>query len=382
MQRPTDAIVTGFSKNATLTQASLAPLRALKQMGVLRRVLCVTWDSPEIDAFVAPVAEMSDVELVRLPQPEAKGSIYQRGTVYQVRNLEAALRAIAEDDVLVLKSRPDFVADADFLRAKIEGFDRLCALHEIPVAGVAMPRSPFKAKIWTPWADANQPFFYEDAAFLGLKCDIAKLVTPKIEDKIAVMAPAENLYGPFAHVLRFGSIFRDSWPIFARYLKDYRFFVNDMTYREALVPRMVADPFFLHLAVAHAYVLTTNFHVDAGRQGQLALYPNILNRNADWSSLASLRVNPPFDYVDQWRSSAKAGSYQAGVARLYGRLVDDAWQHRLVADVPSDLKPETVPLLLKAAVHYRTGVLSAFEDRFYNTLASVYREHWLNRAAA
>ena len=381
MSRPTDAIVTGFTKNADLCAASLAPLRALKQAGVIRNITCVTWTSPEIDAYLAPLSAMPDVELVRVAQPKALGSPFQRGTIYQVRNLEAALAQVPEEDVLILKSRPDFVADQAFLKSKIENFDRLCAFPEIAIPGVELPRSPFKAKIWVPWADANQPFFYEDAACLGLKCDVAKLVTPKIEDRVGVLATTENIYGPYAHVLRFGAIFRDTMPIFSRYVRDYRFFPNDMDYRRRLIPLLAKEPFFQHLIVAHALTLAANFHVDCGRQGQLALYPNFWNLKADWSSMASLRVNPPFDRAEAWRASTSPGAFAPAVMRLYGRLMDDDWQRALFAGPVPDIKQEVLHAVVRDAVNYRTGVLARWEESFFRSLSNFYREHWLKRAA-
>ena len=56
-------------------------------------------------------------------------------------------------------------------------------------------------KIWIPWADANAPFFYEDAAFIGLKRDVKLLADRKAEDRLGILA--EKQYGWFAHVIRF-----------------------------------------------------------------------------------------------------------------------------------------------------------------------------------
>src|SRR5580658_6487556 len=115
MSRPAIAIVTGFTKNPQLPLLSLAPLRALKQKGVIQRIIAVTWDKPEIDSFVAPLAAMDDVELIRVPEPHTTGGPYQTGVVYQIRNLEAALRCVPDPNALILKIRPDFIADLDFL---------------------------------------------------------------------------------------------------------------------------------------------------------------------------------------------------------------------------------------------------------------------------
>jgi hypothetical protein len=381
MQRPADAIVTGFTRNATLCEASLAPLRALKNAGVLRRILCVTWTNPAIDSHLAPLANMPDIELLRVPEPKVSGSSYQRGVLYQVANLEAALARIEGDDTVVLKTRPDFIADAHFLNEKITGFDTLCAPYRPAPGDLPLPALPFQAKIWIPWADANQPFFYEDAAFMGLKADLAQLVTPQIDQKIGVLDVSENIYGPFAHVVRFGSPFRKCMPVFGRYFRDYRFFPNDMDYRGKLVPHMQAYSFFWHLVVAHACVLAASFHIDCGEEDDLVLYPNIFNAGADWSSFSSLKVNPPYDNVEAWRATAKAGELHGGVSRLYGRLVDDRWQHSVLAGDVRDLPRASLEGLMRNVAHYKKGSLREEEDRFYAALASHYG-HWRNRKAA
>ena len=178
MDRPVVAVVTGFTKSTELAEISLAPLRVLKLDGLIDRILAVTWDSAELNPFVAPLAAMDDVELVRVPQPKLAEGRYQNGAIYQIRNLQAALALVPEEDALIFKTRPDFVAREDFLADKIEGFERYCAPSELEkTIGVDMPASPFARKVWLPWADSNQPFFYEDGAFMGLKQDVAQLAS-------------------------------------------------------------------------------------------------------------------------------------------------------------------------------------------------------------
>lgn len=383
MARSAVAIVTGFTKNPELLQQSLAPLRELRRRSAIRRILCVTWSTSEIDAHVAPITAMPDVELIRVAQPGAKGTRYQKGVVYQVRNLEAALEHVPEDDVLILKTRPDFVADADFLHNKLRNFDSLCALSGFPAgAGLDLPPSPFQAKVWIPWADANQPFFYEDATFLGLKSDIAQLVTPHVGDKLSALDTATNTHGPFAHVVRYGTLFRSDYPMFGRYLREYKYFTNDMAYRQVLVPALMKESYFWTLVIVHAWILANSFHVDAGRAGQLRFYANNYNESSDWSSLTSLRINPPFNSVEQWRQSTKAGALVPAVARLYGRLMDDSWQHALFSPYgPTDIARDKVLTALKCVSLYRKSVLAQQESSFYRVLSHMYRQHFTRLAA-
>ena len=383
MTRPTTAIVTGFTKNPELLQQSLAPLRELKRQGTIQRLLYVTWNTTDIDSHVASLAAMSDVELIRVDQPSAKGTRYQKGVVYQVRNLEAALEQIAGDDTLVLKTRPDFVADADFLQGKLENFDTLCAPSKFALGdGLKLAPSPFAAKLWVPWADANQPFFYEDAAFIGLKRDVAKLVTPQIGDRLSALDTETNTHGPFAHVVRFGAMFRADYPMFGHYLREYKYFTNDMAYRHALLPALMKESWFWTLVVVHAWILSNSFHVDAGRDGQLRLYANLYNERADWSSLTALRINPPFDNVEAWRKSVKAGSLMSGAGRIYGRLMDDSWQHSLFNPPgPTDVSREKLLDALSNVRHYGKNAVAEQEASFYRTLASTHRNYFSRRAA-
>ena len=366
MARPTVAIVTGFTKNPELLQQSLAPLRELKQRGAIERILCVTWNTNELDACVAPVTAMPDVELIRVVPPAAKGSRYQKGVVYQVRNLEAALEEVPEDDALILKTRPDFVADADFLHGKLRNFDALSAPSNFPAgAGLNLPPSPFRAKIWIPWADANQPFFYEDAAFLGHKCDVSQLVTPHIGDRLSAVDSAT----PFAHVVRYATPFRSDYPMFSRYLREYKYFTNDMNYRQVLVPALMKEGYFWSLVIVHAWILANSFHVDAGSAGQLRFYANNFNQGSDWSSLDSLRINLPFDNVETWRRGTMPGTLIPAVARLYGRLLDNSWQHSLFnLPGPTDIARDRLLSALKCVSLY--GKKNVLADQEASSIAS------------
>jgi hypothetical protein len=381
MARPVVAIVTGFTKNPQLPGISLAPLRALKQRGVVQRIIALTWDKPEIDPFVAPLAAMDDVELIRVPEPHTTGGRYQTGVVYQIRNLEAALRCVPDPNSLIVKIRPDFIADLDFLEDKITQFDLDCAPSKLAREfGVKMPPSPFAMKIWIPWATANQPFFFEDAAFMGLKRDVTMLASREAERHLGVLA--DRSCGWFAHVVRFAMPFLRDFPIFEKYMRDFRYFPNDLDYRMALLPTLAGNAFFWHLVVAHAWILATSFHVDCGLPGDLLLYTNISNPNADWSSLGSLAVNPPYNKIAEWRGYQQPGGMMPCTMRAYGRLVDDSWQHALfTTPVLRDLSPDNLRGLLRNIAHYKRGVLADAETDFFRHLSSFHRQHWQQRAA-
>jgi hypothetical protein len=378
MKRPSVAVITGFTRCAELLERSFAPVAALRRDGLLDRAIYVTWDTPDIDPYVAPTSAFAAIEVLRVPPPRPTGSAAERGFIYQTRNLEEALNRV-DDRALVLKMRPDFVADPNFLHDKIRNFDGLCGKGTLtPPGNVAVPSSPFEAKIWLPWADANQPFFYEDAAFLGLKGDLAKLARTRAESYLGVLAHKEC--GWFAHVLRFAPAFLAGLPMFKRYLQEFRCYPVDMDYRRTLLPVLSKEPFFWHLLIAHAWVLSSSFHIDAGKQGQLALYPNTCNPNADWDDFASLRATPPYDKVEEWRSVLRPGEMMSVLSNVYGRMVDDRWARSLF-EAPRDMPLESVRDVLKSLVHYRRGALAEAEASFFKTLFETHDRHWTARAA-
>ena len=376
MTRPVDALVTGFTKNAALCQLSLAPLLQLKAQGIIRDIHCVTWDSPEIDAFVAPAA-IDGVRITRVPQPVLTCDAKRKSVLYQVANLQAALALVAEPDALIVKSRPDYIYEVDFLRAKITGFDTYSVIDRTATAhDVALPQPPFARKIWLPWADAGQPFFYEDGAFIGLKRDVQKLVTPNVDAIFDQIAHPEDC-GSICHAVRYAPIFVESFPIFKRYLAEYSVFENNPDYRVGLVRLLMDDPFFWHLVTAHAWVLHTAFHVDCGKQNDLLFYPNGRNAASNWSSIRSLRIGNPYDAVNGWREATQGGDAMfAVIARPYARLLDNTWQSRMFDDGFADFPQHMLEQFPRNIALYGTGLLNGLEDAFY---AKLHRFHddWL-----
>lgn len=380
-RRPVDAVVTGFTRNAELARHAFAPLLELRQEGHIRSIRYVTWSSSEIDSYVAPVAQMGEVETTRVPMPAAYGNAQQKGVTWQVKNLDAALALVPEDDALVLKLRPDFVMDANFLRTKLATFETFSDIDPDPDAfGVRLPLPPFKRKLWIPWADANQPFFYEDAAFLGLKSDLKLLVPQDLENRLGILD--DSACGTFVHVVRWGTVMLERFPIFARYLSEYGAFLNDIQYRRSLIPLLLDDPFFWHLIVANAWILWTGFHIDCGSTGDLLFFANNVNTNADWAKLRKLKTAPPYDDVARWRVATRANiGLLPAVDCLYGRLTDDAWPRAMFMQPHADVPLATRTQIALVLSHYETGALNQVEDAFYEKLAR-YHRNWVAQAAA
>lgn len=372
MRRPVDALVTGFTKSPDLLARSLEPLRRLRQEGVIRNIHCVTWDSAEIDPFVAPLGDMADVRLTRLPQPDVKGAPNQRGVVYQVGNLKAAL-ALVPDDPLILKWRPDFVARRSFLREKITAFARNAILPPRECFGITMPAPVFRTKLWIPWADSNTPFFFEDAAFLGERREVEMLAVPPTEADMEILGDPHC--GFYAHVVRYAKPFLASYPLFANYLRSFRYFRHDREYRVKQVPFALDDGFFWHMVVAHAWILHTQFHVDIGAPGDLAFYANAVNRDADWSRFETLCCSSPYDDIVNWRTGTRAGLALPGVSRAFGRLMDDAWARALFTNDVPDLPRSMLTSLMTNVAACADGRLTGIEEEFYRGLARLHRAH-------
>jgi hypothetical protein len=363
MTRPTDAIVTGFVKSPLLLERSLAPLRRLKHEGIIRDIHYVTWDTPELDRWVEPVSSIHGVTLTRVPQPDAPGSGFWRGVVYQVANLKAGLKLLRDRDGLVLKWRPDFCARHSFIRDKIVNFDQLCTPPDNSCLGVAMPKRVFQAKLWIPWADCNAPFFFEDAAFLGQRRDVEKLVTPLVSADREILD--DPFCGSYGHAVRYGQPFAAAYPLLAKYLRHYRYFPHEINARRHLLPHLLAEGFYWHLLIAHAWILHSHFHVDIGVHRDLSFYSNAVNREGDWSRYETLRVAPPYDGIAGWREGTEVGHALPSVSRVFGRLMDDAWQKAIFTTGVPDLAAGMLEPMLQNIAQCRDGRLNDLETTFY-----------------
>ncbi len=376
MAQTTDAIVAGFAKSPLLVEQSFAPLRRLRQDGLIRTIHYVTWDSTELDAFVAPVLAMPEVQVTRVPQPMVQGTAEQKTLVYQTRNLDMALSLIAEPGTVVFKSRPDVVIKPDFLRRKIANFARDCGTVPTSALGVAMPKPVLRNKVWTPWADSNQPFFYEDAAFMGRKDDLQNFVIPPTRTDLALLdVPMCDHY---YHIVRFAKPFLESQPLFQDYLRHYRYFTSNMDYRIELMQRLMGEAFTFYLVIAHAWILYSQFHVDCGALGDILFYPNTRNKKTDWSNPKAWRQALPYEDVEGWRQTESAGSVVANIGRPFGRLVSDAWQSALFEKEISELPPSSLVPMLEHISGCADGRLKPLEKSFYDDLAKFHRHYMHN----
>jgi hypothetical protein len=354
-------------------ERSLAPLRRLHHEGVVRSIHYVTWDSADIDPYLAPLAGMSEITLTRVPQPQVQGTRQQRGLVYQIENLAAALRLLPQDDSLILKWRPDLISKHAFLRDKLRSFDAWSRIPERDCFGVRMPQPIFQRKMWISWADSNNFFYLDDSAFLGTRSDVDKLLTRITPADLNILGSGNR--DPYAHVVRYATPFLAQYPLFRSYLQQYHSFRDEVEYRCELVQFALSDGFFWHMVIAHAWILYSQFHVDIGAQGDLTFYANAVNQNADWAKFDSLRGTNPYDKVAGWRAGTGVGSIFTSICRPYGRLMDDGWQKALFTQEVSDLQRNLLVGLMENIAGCADGRLKEMEAGFYKGVENVCRSY-------
>jgi hypothetical protein len=352
-----------------------APLRSLQTKGVIDRIIYVTWDAANIDAAIAPVLDMPGVELVRIPQPTIAGPAHVQSFTYQRRCFDEGLRLIDDPDALILKLRPDFIFEEAFLAAKILAFDFFCApVERLGTHRSLLPPSPFSARIWIPWADASQPFFYEDGISLGKRADVALLLAPQTEELIRSSGDPDSHW--IVHVMRYIHPFLKSYPILQAYLDEFDVFVMDYDYRVQTMPSVSIDLYFWHLVVAHAWILANSFHVDCGHTGQMKFYPNSHYAKQTTRNLDQIETCSPYNAVHDWRASTQPGGIHACISRSFGRLVDDCWQTELfTAPALRDLTAKNLEGIMERVRDYSDGALDKLEAGFYAEMRQ-YREKY------
>lgn len=373
MSQVADAIVLGFSKAPALVEQSFAAVRQLRQEGHLRDIHYVTWDSPEIDPFVAAIEQMPDVKITRVPQPVVEGTPPQKTIRYQIHNLDVALSLIKESDTVVLKTRTDFVPNIDFLRDKIVNFERYCGNVPLSAWGVTMPTPALRKKVWIPWADSNQFFFFEDAALIGLKSDLVKLNLPVTQGDLHTLE--QPLCEHYYHVARYARTFVPSYPMIDAYLKHYRYLTNYPQYRLEMIAHVMNGPYFLFLVIAHAWILHSQFHVDCGAQGTLRFYPNLRNIKTDWSAPSQWILALPYDDVARWTGTEEPGMFYPNIKRVYGRQLTDRWQKALFTQLLPDLPYNTLVGILQVIARHGDGCMRELESEFYTDLKNFYRRY-------
>ena len=191
--------------------------------------------------------------VTRVPQPVAHGTPYQKTIVYQIHNLAAALPLIAEDDTIVLKSRPDFVAecrlparqDREF-RPRLRDRNRSRAVRRCKCRSrSSRARSGRPGRIQTSRSSTKMLRSWAGRTILS------KLTMP-VKRADLDMLGVEPCYH-YYHIVRFAKTVPAS-PIrmFKGYLENYRYITNNMPYRSKLIPHFVKKRRIFHFSVDRA----------------------------------------------------------------------------------------------------------------------------------
>ncbi len=375
MKRKVVALVTGYNKIEFVNAICFEQLCALRRKGVIDRIIYVTWDSPRLDELLAPIIANPDIEVIRIPEPKLTGAPLENSIVFQIRNLQAALTHVTDDNTLVLKTRPDILfLNESFLENKIVNFDELCARSTLPKRiDPSLPAPVFKRKVWMPWGNATEPLFYNDATFLGLKCDIQKLADSGAERFLTILWDERT--DRISHTARFFNLFLSDYPILQRYFDNTHCFISTLDYRERFVTLCRRHPFFWHLVVLNAWLMETNFHIDAGGNGDVVFCANRTNQK-QVTSIDDVAFAPPLTCVEAWRNNIRPGAFLNCFQYAVSYLMDNDWAHALFTSRNlSDAKHGDIVTMLRNAVAYDHSRIGVLEDEFYADANTFYQQY-------
>lgn len=375
MKRDVVALVIGYNKIDFVNQIAFEQLCKLQSGGVIDRIVYVTWDSARLDGLLEPIKHFSGVELVRIPEPELGGAPLEKSIVYQIRNLQTALNLVEDDNALVLKTRTDFLfLNENFLKQKILGFDNFCARSSLAKRlPFDVPAPAFRRKVWIPWANATEPLYCSDEAFMGLKGDIAKLADNGAERFLAMLRDERT--DRISHTARFLNLFLADYPILQRFYENFHIFISTLDYRAEFAPLCGRHPFFWRLAVLNAWLLETHFHVDGGHNADMAFCSNRANQQ-EVKTIDDVNFQPPLTNIDKWRSNMRPGSLLKSCTYSISYLADDDWQHALLTSRKlADFKHNDICTMLEQAIRYDRAEIGAMEDAFYADAEALYRKY-------
>lgn len=242
-------------------------LDRLRSDGLISRIIISTWNEELRDnGSVLTLANKYNCEIVSSPDPGTAlfpGSELKSSMAPQTIGLRQALAAIDDDD-MVLKTRPDIVLNEDFVKS------RLVASGASDFN--AAPGSPFKKKIWVPWADFIFPFLIADEVFLGRCGDLKLLAT----DFYRQYRPGKIVHGlgEHAHVLRYLAAFESG--VFADFFKNWVYLQYELPllpagWTEYVIVKFQTSLWWVLIA-KYVSILCDNFIIDGGRPADIVFY--------------------------------------------------------------------------------------------------------------
>ena len=275
---PVSCVIVGLIRSDTLFEQSLIMLSRLRSEGLISRVIISTWNEEVRDnPSVSALANKYNCELVSRPDPgvgHGPGSELTSSMAPQTLGLRQGLMMVDDDDT-VLKMRPDVVLNEAFLRnllasSRTASFD-------------AAPGSPFKKKIWVPWADLIYPFLIADEVFLG-RCGDLKLLATDFYLQYSA-GKAVHPHAETCHILRYLAPFESG--VFADFFKNWVY----LQYELPVVPGGWTEYFLVKfrtpmwwvMIAKYVSILCDNFIIDGGRPNDIAFFVKSgdrLNRSA------------------------------------------------------------------------------------------------------
>jgi hypothetical protein len=264
---PVSCIIVGLVRSDTLFEQSLAMLGRLRSDGLLSRIIISTWNEELRDnGSVLALASKYNCEVVSSPDPGTAlfpGSELKSSMAPQTIGLRQALALLDSDD-MVLKTRPDIVLNENFVRTRLIA----SASSDFNTA----PGSPFKKKIWVPWADFIFPFLIADELFLGRCGDLKLLAT----DFYRQYRPGKIVHGhgEHAHVLRYLAAFESG--VFADFFKNWVYLQYELPilpggWTEYVTVKYQTRLWWVLIA-KYVSILCDNFIIDGGRPADIVFY--------------------------------------------------------------------------------------------------------------
>ncbi|MEM9064132.1 MAG: hypothetical protein AAGB51_01440 [Planctomycetota bacterium] len=328
-------LVTGQLRTPALFRRSLADWVALRDEGVLGRVVVATWkeDAEREPDLVRELHEQGCEVITAVPPPvRGIGHIWP-----QTLSLDLGLREFSSTD-RVLKTRADLHIDAEFVRKLATD----PGMHEITDQAAAF--GVFGGRVWLPWFELTKPFYMADECFAGAAKDLARLIN--YDESYSVLY---DIGCGVTHVRRFIHAFREPFGIFDRFLSRYADAGHFSPERWQRVEALLSDDGFLDVLASYYMVLAAFFRIEGG-QGTITF--------RDWSSgVRSPGAGPMQTAFGPDQSWSKDGghlySYDEQWLRtvLNGKLPQDALAKRFVEAVERQksvglpLDPQVAPVV-------------------------------------
>jgi len=123
----------------------------------------------------------------------------------QVQQLEHALNSLPdEEDVFVLKTRPDVIISIELIKKIFE---------TISTQPINCPQTGLRNRLWYPWFDLTKPFYIADECFAGHLSDLKKFINYRTREY-------SHYFLGITHVRRSIEPFLEPYPLLQDYLKN------------------------------------------------------------------------------------------------------------------------------------------------------------------